>query len=49
METAMKVRRRILIKKESIRSAAKDSGLSRNTMRKYCRDNCSGQVKLATA
>lgn len=39
METAMKVRRRILIKKESIRSVAKETGLSRNTIRKYCRDD----------
>ena len=39
METAMKVRRRIFIKKESIRSVAKDTGLSRNTIRKYCRDD----------
>ena len=35
----MKVRRRIFIKKESIRSVAKDTGLSRNTIRKYCRDD----------
>ena len=39
MQTAMKVRHRILIKKESIRSVAKDTGLSRNTIRKYCRDD----------
>jgi len=38
METAMKVRRRILVNNESIRSVAKDTGLSRNTIRKYCRD-----------
>jgi len=39
METAMKVRRRILINNESIRSVAKLTGLSRNTIRKYCRDD----------
>lgn len=32
METAMKVRRCILIKKESICSVAKETGLSRNTI-----------------
>jgi transposase len=39
METAMKVRRRILVNNESIRSVAKQTGLSRNTIRKYCRDD----------
>lgn len=39
METAMKVRRRILVNKESIRSVAKETGLSRNTIRKYYRDD----------
>jgi transposase len=39
METAMKVRRRILVNNESIRSVAKQTGLSRNTVRKYCRDD----------
>lgn len=39
METAMKVRRRILVNNESIRSVAKETGLSRNTIRKYCRDD----------
>jgi len=38
METAMKVRRRILVEQQSIRSVAKETGLSRNTVRKYCRD-----------
>lgn len=32
METAMKVSRRILVNKESIRSVAKETGLSRNTI-----------------
>ena len=39
METAMKVRRRILVNNESIRSVAKETGLSRNTIRKYCRND----------
>jgi len=39
METAMKVRCRILINNESIRSVAKQTDLSRNTIRKYCRDD----------
>ena len=39
METAMKVRRRILVNNESIRFVAKETGLSRNTIRKYCRDD----------
>jgi len=38
METAMKVRHRILVEQHSIRSVAKETGLSRNTVRKYCRD-----------
>jgi hypothetical protein len=39
METAMKVRRRILVNNESIRSVAKETGLSRNTIRKYSGDD----------
>jgi len=38
METAMKVRRRILVNKESIRAVSRETGISRNTIRKYCRD-----------
>jgi len=35
----MKVRRRVLVNNESIRSVAKETGLSRNTIRKYCRSD----------
>jgi len=45
METAMKVRRRILVNNESIRSVAKETGLSRNTIRKYCRDDAPPKYK----
>lgn len=45
METAMKVRRRILVNNESIRSVAKETGLSRNTIRKYCRDDSPPKYK----
>ncbi len=45
METAMKVRRRILVNNESIRSVAKETGLSRNTIRKYCRDESPPKYK----
>ena len=39
METAMKIRRRILVDGESIRSANRTTGLSRTTIRKYLRDD----------
>jgi len=39
METAMKVRRRILVENQSIRAVSRETGLSRNTIRKYCRDD----------
>ena len=48
METAMKVRRRILVNDESIRSVAKETGLSRNTIRKYCRDDAPPHYRRAT-
>jgi len=41
----MKVRRRILVNKESIRTVAKQTGLSINTMRKYCRDEQTAKYK----
>jgi len=48
METAMKVRRRILVNNESIRSVAKETGLSRNTIRKYCRDDAPPKYKRSS-
>jgi len=39
METSLKVRRRILVNKESIRAVSRETGISRNTLRKYCRDD----------
>jgi transposase len=38
METAMKIRRQILVDGKSIRSVSQETGLSRNTLRKYLRD-----------
>ena len=38
METAMKLRRQVLNDGRSIRSLSKETGLSRNTIRKYVRD-----------
>lgn len=38
METAMKIRHRILVGGESIRSVSQSTGISRNTLRKYLRD-----------
>ncbi|VAW50558.1 hypothetical protein MNBD_GAMMA06-100 [hydrothermal vent metagenome] len=35
----MKVRRRILVENQSIRAVSRETGLSRNTIRKYCRDD----------
>jgi len=37
METAMKLRRLILIEGRSIRSVSRETGISRNTLRKYLR------------
>ena len=45
METAMKVRRRVLVNNESIRAVAKETGLSRNTIRKYCRNDSPPKYK----
>ena len=39
METAMKVRRRILVERQSIRAVSRETGLSGNTIRKDCRDD----------
>ena len=39
METAMKIRRRILVDGESIRSVNRTTGLSRTTIRKYLQDD----------
>ena len=39
METAMKIRRLVLIDGHSMRSVAKSTGLSRNTIRKYVEDD----------
>ncbi len=38
METVMKVRRLILVEGRSIRSVSRETGISRNTLRKYLRD-----------
>lgn len=38
MESAMKVRRLILIEGRSIRSVSRETGISRNTLRKYLLD-----------
>ena len=39
METAMKIRRMVLVDQRSIRSVSKETGISRNTVRKYVRDD----------
>jgi len=39
METAMKVRRQILVEGRSIRSVSRDTGISRNTLRKYLQED----------
>lgn len=39
MESAMKLRHRVVARGESIRSVSKETGLSRNTVRKYVRDS----------
>ena len=39
METTMKIRRQILVDGKSIRSVSRDTGLSRNTIRKYLQDD----------
>jgi len=38
METAMKIRRLILVEGRSIRSVSRETGISRNTLRKYLND-----------
>jgi transposase len=38
MESAMKIRRLILVEGRSIRSVSQETGISRNTLRKYLRD-----------
>lgn len=48
METAMKVGRRILVNIESIRSVVKQTGLSRNAVGKYCRDDQPPKYKRST-
>lgn len=45
METAMKVRRRILVNNESIRSVSRETGISRNTIRKYLDDESPPKYK----
>ena len=39
METAMKLRRQILVDGKSIRAFSRETGLSRNTLRKYLRED----------
>ena len=48
MEAAMKVHRRILVNNESILFVVKETGLPRNTIRKYCRDDESPKYKRAS-
>ena len=38
MESVMKIRRQILVDGRSIRSVSRETGLSRNTLRKYLTD-----------
>jgi len=49
METAMKIRRRILIDGESIRSVNRTTGLSRTTIRKYLEDDHPPRYKTRQA
>ena len=39
METVMKLRRQILVDGKSIRAVSRETGLSRNTLRKYLKDD----------
>ena len=39
MESVMKIRRQILVEGRSIRSVERETGISRNTIRKYLRDD----------
>lgn len=39
MESVMKIRRQVLVDGKSIRSVSRDTGLSRNTIRKYLQDD----------
>ncbi|MFT7687943.1 MAG: transposase [Candidatus Azotimanducaceae bacterium] len=39
MESAMKIRRLVLVEGRSIRSVSRDAGISRNTLKKYLRDD----------
>lgn len=45
METAMKVRRLILVEGRSIRSVSKETGIARNTLKKYLRDESPPRYK----
>ena len=45
METVMKVRRMILVDQQSIRSVSKSTGISRNTIKKYLKDESPPQYK----
>ena len=39
METVMKIRRQILVDGNSVRSVSRETGLSRNTIRKYLKEH----------
>ena len=39
METVMKIRRQILVDGNSVRSVSRETGLSRNTIRKYLKED----------
>jgi transposase len=45
MEIAMKVRHRVLVQAQSMRKVARETGLSRNTIRKYCLDESPPQYE----
>lgn len=49
METAMKIRRRILVEGESIRSVSRTTGLSRQTIRKYLDNDNPPRYKIRQA
>jgi transcriptional regulator with XRE-family HTH domain len=38
METSMKIRQWVLVEGKSMRSVANETGISRNTISKYCKD-----------
>ncbi len=49
METAMKIRRLVHVSGRSIRSVSRETGLSRNTIRKYLHDESPPRYQLKAA